>query len=190
MTAMATQSEPSTSRPSRIAYRVRQFRASLWPRVTTEERALVAALLPEAAVALFERMPRRDQRHSLNVLHALRRQGHDQPDLAAGALLHDVGKTVHAGRRLRLWHRVAIVLMNAVHPGWVARLASPQPQSWRYPFYAHLHHPEQSAILAQQAGCTSLVVDLIRRHQTQVAGSPLTVEDQLLAWLQAADDEH
>lgn len=172
----------------RIRYRVQQFSASLWPRVTTQDRSLVAALLPGLAVALFERMPRRDQRHSLNVLHTLHRAGHDQPDLSAAALLHDVGKTVHAGRRLRLWHRVVIVLLNAVNSSWVARLASDQPESWRYPLYAHLHHPAQGALLAQQAGCTALTVDLIRRHQTRLAPPPANPADQLLIWLQAADD--
>ena len=34
-----------------------------------------------------------DQRHSLNVMRTLRRQGHTEPDLLAAALLHDVGKS-------------------------------------------------------------------------------------------------
>ncbi len=172
----------------RVRYRVQQFVTSLRPRVTTPERALIAALLPGPAVALFERMALRDQRHSLNVLHAVRRAGHDQADLAAAALLHDVGKTVHPGRRLRLWHRVLIVLLNAVNPSWVARLASDQPQSWRYPFFVHLHHPEYSAALAHAAGCSPLTVDLIRRHQIRLAYPPASVADELLLWLQAADD--
>lgn len=188
MAIPSTHTQPATRKSSRAGYRVRQFVMSLRPQVAAEERALVAGLVPAPAVALFERMPLRDQRHSLDVLHALRGSGHDQPDLAAAALLHDVGKTVHEGRQLRLWHRVLIVLLDALNPGWVARLANPQPRSWRYPFYAHLHHPEQSAALALAAGCTPLTVELIRRHQRKLASAPLAAEDQLLAWLQAADD--
>jgi hypothetical protein len=172
----------------RTRYRVQQFGASLWPRVTTQERQLVADLLPGAAAALFQRMPQRDQRHSLNVLHTLQGAGHAESDLAAAALLHDVGKTVHPGRRVLLWHRVIIVLLNAVDATWVARLASEQPSSWRYPFYAHLHHPAQGAALAQQAGCTPLTVDLILRHQARLTAPPASAADQLLIWLQAADD--
>lgn len=181
---------PATLSPTpwqRLRYRAGQLLMSLRPQVAAEEAALVESVLGPAA-PLFWRMAPRDQRHSLNVAQALQREGHRHPDLLTAALLHDVGKTVHEGRRLRLRHRVVIVLLNALHPGLVLRLASSDPRSWRYPYYVHLHHPAQSAALAEAAGCSPLAVELIRRHQEKLAAAPCSEADRLLALLQAADD--
>ncbi len=82
--------------------------------------------------------------------------GHDCPDLLAAALLHDAAKTAQPGRRLRLGHRVLVVLMEAAKPGWVEKVARSTPNDWRYPFYLHLHHPEMGARLAQEVGCSQL----------------------------------
>jgi hypothetical protein len=132
-------------------YRVQQFLSSLWPRVSGKERALVAECLPPAAAALFGQMARRDQRHSLDVFQRVRQTAPDQADLAAAALLHDAAKTALPGRRLRLCHRVLIVLLQAARPGWVQQIARDDPGSWRYPFYLHTHHPELGGELAQQS---------------------------------------
>jgi hypothetical protein len=167
---------------------VQQFLVALWPRVTADERAAVAASLPEAAAALFERMTRRDQRHSLDVLNRVRPAAPGQPDLDAAALLHDAAKTALPGRRLRLYHRVLIVLIQAIRPGWMQDLAQDNPDSWRYPFYLHLHHPQLGARLAQEAGCSALTAELIRRHQVKSARPPRDEFERLLAVLQAADD--
>ena len=170
------------------AYRVQQFLVSLWPGVTPEEQALVTARLPAPAVNLFVRMARRDQRHSLNVLHRVQYVAPDQPDLLAAALLHDVAKTAQPGRRLRLHHRVLVVLMEAARPGWVQRAACSNSDTWRYPFYLHLHHPALGARLAERAGCSPLTVELIRRHQEKLDHAPRNETERLLALLQAADD--
>ena len=58
--------------------------------------------------------------------------------------------------RLRLRHRVVIVLLSAANKEWVSRLASDDPSSWRYPFYVHLNHPAMGAVLVQEAGCSPL----------------------------------
>lgn len=173
---------------AQLRYRVGQFFASLAPSVSADERAALRRWLPPQGVELFERMLLRDQRHSLNVCQALRAAGHDHPDLLAAALLHDVAKTAQPGRKLGLGHRVLVVLMEAVKPGWVAAVARNDPTDWRYPFHVHLHHPEQGAKLASAAGCSPLTVALIRRHQTKLTGTPVDEEDRLLALLQMADD--
>ena len=172
----------------RARYRVGQFRASLRPWVTRDERAILALWLPPEAEELFWQMPRRDQRHSLNVFYTLRGVGSDQPDLLAAALLHDVGKSVRSGARLRLFHRVLIVLLEAVRPGWVTRLAVEDPTSWRYPLTIHLHHPEVGAQLALGVGCSQLTARLIANHQVKLAGEPADEEERYLALLQLADE--
>jgi hypothetical protein len=101
-----------------------------------------------------------------------------------------MGKTVHHGRPPRVWHRVAVVLLDTLSPGAVDRIASADPASWRYPFYAHRHHPDHGAQLAAAAGCTPLTVELIRRHQDKLSRPPADERERLLALLQAADDAH
>jgi hypothetical protein len=172
----------------RVLYRVRQFLGSLWPHITPDEQSELSRWLPPQAVAVFRQMTLRDQRHSLIVLRRLQAAAPDQPDLLAAALLHDVAKTAQPGRRIRLHHRVLVVLMNATRPGWVQQVARNDPGSWRYPFYLHLHHPDLGARLAEQAGCSALTVELIRRHQEKLTHAPRNETERLLALLQAADD--
>jgi putative nucleotidyltransferase with HDIG domain len=167
------------------AYRIQQFiravGAWIWP-VDLQEFLESHALSPTAE-QLFRAMPRYDQQHALRVCCALKKMGHAQPDLLAAALLHDVGKTVHPSGGLRLWHRVAAVLMRAFWPGQLERFGRDQPGSWRWPFYVAQHHAALGAELARQAGCSPGTVELIRRHEDP----PDPSSDPSLAALQAAD---
>ncbi|MCU0502730.1 MAG: hypothetical protein MUC51_13375 [Anaerolineae bacterium] len=162
--------------PRRPLYRSRQFfqalGAGLSP-LTLEERDLAGEHLPRSARDLFDAMSRADQRHSLKVAAALHAAGYDHPALLQAALLHDCAKREGG---VRLWHRAQ---------------PAPARADWRYPMWAHLHHPERGAELAAAAGCDPLAVTLIGRHQEPSAahaGDPSL--DELLAALQAADDDN
>ncbi len=174
----------------RVRYRGQQFFAALHARVAPAEVESLHAVLPPAGLILFQRMPAADQRHSLDVYHALRSAGYRDADLLAAALLHDVAK---AGR-LRIWRRVALVLLNAATPGRrvLARLARPAAaSSWRYPFYVAVHHPALGAQQAEAAGCSARTVWLIAHHQTppiDVRGADAARLAMLQA-LQKVDDE-
>ncbi len=153
--------------------------------VPTQELGLLNEYLTPLQAELFLRMPRCDQRHGLDVFYALQRKQNDDHDLLAAALLHDVGKSKE---RLRLWHRVLIVLIRVASTSLLDRLALEEPRSWRYPFFVHQQHPELGAELAQAAGCSPTTVELIRRHQEPSANNPLkTHRDKLLVALQEAD---
>jgi hypothetical protein len=144
-------------------YRAQQFFWALGSRMEPGDWAEVGALLTPAQMALFRQMPRYDRRHGLHVARTLRATGNDDPDLLTAALLHDVAKS--AGP-LRLWHRVAIVLLKAFAPRWLSWLArEAASRHWRYPFYIHRIHPQIGARWAEEAGCSALTAWLIAHHQ-------------------------
>jgi hypothetical protein len=133
---------------------------------------------------LFDSMPRYDRRHALSVLCTLQTQGYADADLLAAALLHDVGKTVRQPSPLRLWHRVAVVLMRTFWPGLLERIGQDRPGSWRRAFFVQRNHAALSTELAQQAGCSERTVELILRHEDL----PSAADDPMLAALRAADN--
>ena len=158
-------------------HRVRQFASHLRARVTEEEMARAHAILPMNTAALFDGMPVADRRHAMDVVDRLLAAGHDDRDLLAAALLHDAAK----GHRMRLWHRVAGVLLEAFAPSILRRLADPDPGSWRHPFHLYLHHAELSSRLALGAGCSERTAAFIR-------GAPSAADVRLGRALEAADD--
>lgn len=168
---------PSGRAAARALYRSRQFFGSVRPRIDADLRAEAFRLLREPERRLFATMTLRDQQHCLDVYRRLRQQGHDDPDLLAAALLHDVGKG-----RIALWHRVAYVLLEARVPALLRRLAVPgEGQGWRQALYRCRHHPELGAELAREAGSSDQVVALIR------ADARASPDGRLMA-LQAADE--
>jgi hypothetical protein len=131
--------------------------------INEEERAVVAATLSPALTELFYRQGANDQRHALDVYETLRDWGYDDLPLLQAALLHDVGKT--AGHvRVPILYRVANVLIRVVQPAWLLRLASPNPRSWRHPFYVYNQHPARGAAMARAAGASPAVAALITAH--------------------------
>jgi len=146
----------------RWGYRFRQFlmRARAGDAPTAHETA--QGVLSEAGYALFQEMSLGDQVHALYVLRALGAVGTMSTDLAQAALLHDVGKSKG---HLTLPFRVLIVFLEWVGGGLLERLALAEPTSWRYPFYVHVHHAELGALLCEEAGCSPLMVYLVRYHE-------------------------
>jgi hypothetical protein len=167
------------------AYRVQQFiqavGAWFWPEEV--EEALLGRYLSPQGVDLFRTMPRYDQQHALRVYRTLHQQGHEESDLLAAAWLHDVGKTGPQRGGVRLWHRVAVVLMRAFRPGLLEQVGQDKRKGWRRPFYVQEHHAAIGAELALQAGCSAATADLICRHEDP----PSPADDPLLAALRAAD---
>jgi hypothetical protein len=157
--------------------RAEQFIAHLRAGVSAGEVEQAHRLLPDTARSLFDAMPVADRRHALDVVARLMAAGHEDPDLLAAALLHDAGK----GHRMWLWHRVGGVLLEAAAPRLLARLASAEPASWRYPFHLYLNHAALSADAAAGAGCSPRTVAFIR-------GSSTGTDASLAAALTAADE--
>lgn len=162
----------------RGAYRVGQFVGALRPNLHAHERAAVRRILGQRLYALFESMGLRDQRHCYDVYLALQHRGCSDRDLLAAALLHDAGKGRMAGGPVRLWHRVAYVILAATAPSLLHRLTRREGGG-----LATLHrHAEVGAQLAQSLGASPRIVEAIRQHEDPAPG------DETLRLLRIADD--
>jgi type IV secretory pathway TrbD component len=158
-------------------HRVAQLVAHVRARVDPVEEAFVQRTLAPPALALFAAMPVADRRHALDVAERLLAAGYDDRDLLSAALLHDAAK----GHRMRLWHRVSGVLLEAIAPSILRRMARRDPHSWRHPFHLYLHHEGISADMVDAAGCPPRVGAFIR-------GTGEDADASLLQALKAADD--
>lgn len=169
-----------------VGMRLRQGLRALSAWANPVDWDTASAVLSPAQLALFRRMRRSEQLHSLNVLRSLRANGYDEPALMLAALLHDVGKTRAA---YHLWDRVLVVLAKAAVPGLVQNWGGTgEPVGWRRPFAISLQHPRWSADMVQAAGADPLAIALIERHQEHLEHPPQSKFERLLAALQSADD--
>src|SRR6266540_6817732 len=158
-------------------YRLRQFFAALMARLTPAERKLVARTLSRAELALFERMPRYDQRHCLDVCITLRAAGYDDPLLLRAALLHDCGKVDDDGRPIPLIYYGAFVVIQRLAPALYAWAARDGRGPLR-PFAIHAAHDERSARMAEAAGSPPEIVATLRDY----AERRMTERTRALSW--------
>lgn len=154
--------------------RIRRTRRYMWARVGDDERRGLAAWLTRPELELFDRMPRADQRHALDVLEALRAQEATDRDLLIAGLLHDAGK----GPSVRLVHRVAWSL-GQKYGAWVWRATGRLPTFGRG-LDRMRRHAAVSADLAAEAGCSPRTVELIRCQDAPLdeAGRSLQSADE------------
>ncbi len=179
--------------PFRIYHRVRQFANGALAYVHPDEMLIAAHLLPKPALARFCHLPLDAQRHSFNVLYSLQDAAWIDPDLAAAALLHDVGKMACDDGNLHysVWARVLLVLLDVVCPHKVNHLSSPDPRSgWRYLLHVHRAHPEIGAAWAKNDECSELTCWLIAHHQDELTVPPQSNPQELLTMLQWADNRN
>jgi hypothetical protein len=155
--------------------KVRQTVRHLTGRVSSEERASLETWLTPGQLDLFARMHRADRRHGLDVVAALKADGHTEPELLLAGLFHDASK----GPRTRLIHRMTWSLGEHYGP-WVWRLARPLP-TFGTALDRMASHAVDSALLAQAAGCPDATADLIRhqaRPRDPVLGEALRLADE------------
>ena len=164
--------------------------------LSSADQTLVNAILSTSPQRrLFTQMPPNDQQHAIAVARTLQQAQHTEPALMQAALLHDVGKSIGQP----IFHRVAIVLLEAFWPSMLVKLSKlaetghptdAQVRSitwWRRPFVVHAQHPAIGAEWAKNVGCDPLAVNLIFRHQDKLQVIA-TEEDKLLIALQWADN--
>jgi len=134
-------------RLQRIQYRLWQLWRAVTGRVSVAERRFVAAQLTVAEQPLFARLPRYDQRHALDVVQLLQREGSTTPALIGMVLLHDIGKVSDTGRPLGLgWYGV-IVLTQRLLPAVYTWLLTHYE-----PVQRHAQHEQRSVTMARMVG--------------------------------------
>jgi hypothetical protein len=138
---------------------VRRFLGALSPRrLSPDDAAWVRTQLLDGERALWEQLPRADQKHAAGVARLVAAElGDDatRPVLAA-ALLHDVGKVdAHLGTT----GRVAATLIGRRRGGrWAAE------RGWRGRIGRYLHHDAIGADLLVAAGSDPLTAAWARDH--------------------------
>lgn len=140
--------------------------------------ALAARHLSAAEFELWARLSGRDRGHSVRVLRRLLAAGEPDALLLKAALLHDIGKAVVP---VRLWHRIALVLLEAAGEPWPSRLARADGRAWSRTLEVLHRHAAIGAELARAAGSEPALVDLIARHDGPIG------DDRRLRRLRRAD---
>ena len=158
-------------------YRLRQFFAAFGGHASLDERVMVVRLLDPGELRLFERMPRFDQRHCLDVYHTLARAGHDDPLLLRAALIHDCGKVADDGRTIPLLYYGLFVVLKRFAPALYQRAAG-DGHGPLWPFAVHVAHEQRAALLAELAGSPPELVAILRDYAAQRLTEPAAA----LAW--------
>ena len=117
--------------------------------LSPREQAEADALLAPASAALFWAQPRQDQRHGVDVMHAVLRSRPGDRLAAETALLHDVGKR-HS--------RLGAIGRSAATAAAAGGL--PLPARW----VEYLRHGELGASDLAAAGSDSFIVEFTRIH--------------------------
>ena len=168
---------------ARLRYRAGQFFRGFHARLTPNEIAVVRSLLSPAELRMFLALDPRDRRHSYDVLHWLQvTAGSRKPSevLLKAALLHDVGKG-----RLRVWDRIAFVLLEHVSTRFVEMLGSaqeaPKGLRWRRALWRLRHHAELGARVLGEVDADPRVITLVAGHSRGDSGG----DDELRRLIEA-----
>ncbi|MBN1285974.1 MAG: HD domain-containing protein [Anaerolineae bacterium] len=169
-----------------VFYRLRQGIRALTAFARPVDYDTARRHLSPGLMALFGRMRRSEQQHSIEVLRTLRAMGHTDPDLMVAALLHDVGKS---RAPFHFWDRVLVVLVEALCPTCFERWGRGAPVGWRRPFVVGLQHAAWGAEMVREAGGSARAAELVARSDA-VKGKepPAGAIGELLAALVAADN--
>ncbi len=171
--------------------RLRQGLRALFAFSQALDTPLAARYLTAEQLALFQRMRRGEQLHSLNVLRGVLAQEGDKempPELATAALLHDVGKIRYP---LRLWQKTIAVLVRTFVPSLFVRLSRGDPEQFiNRPFVVYALHPAWSAELLTQTGACDVAIWLVAHHAENADRWRDHDQYPLLKRLQEADDQN
>lgn len=170
-----------------LSYRLRQGMRALFAFSQQVDYTLAASALTPPQLALFRQMSRGEQLHSLNVLRTiLEQESHTPDDLAAAALLHDVGKSRY---RLSIAQKSLAIIVHKALPGLYRSLSRGDTLNlWRAPFIVRQQHPRWGAEMLRQTHTAERVLWLVEHHQDAAAKWQNHPHYELLRRLQRADN--
>jgi hypothetical protein len=145
--------------------------------------------LNEKEMALFRRLSKSEQLHSLNVLRDVLAQASETPsDLAVAALLHDAGKSRW---KLAVWQKTISVLVKKLLPEWDEKLRREEGLNiWTAPFVVRRHHPKWSGELLSEIGSSEAATWLATHHADNAEQWQNSPYYEMLLRLQAADNKN
>jgi hypothetical protein len=156
---------------ARPAGRVGQAFCALRPgSVPDEVQQRGLNILTPAQQEAFSEMDRFDHAHALCVFRWLDEAANDDTDLLVAGLLHDIGK-VDGTHRVRLFERVANVLLAKGAPALRDRIAGPSPSGDTAGLSLAVHHARIGAERCRRLGCSSETIDLIASYDDPAARS-------------------
>ena len=172
----------------KIPYRLRQFINAVTGYPSSRDIGMVRNVLSPELYVHFSQMQKSEQTHSIQICKDLKSNGEENKDLLTAALMHDVGKNRYP---LSLSQRVLIVICSKIFPKKVDKWGTRELKGWNKPFVVAKQHPVWGAEIAQNAGASETVVNLIRKHQEKDIGGDASQdsskEDLLLIKLQELD---
>lgn len=169
-----------------LVHRLQQGIRALLAFAWEVDEALAARYLNPAQLALFKQMTRGEQLHSLRVLQLVLEQGTAPDDLAAAALLHDVGKIRYP---MNVFQKTLPVLVRLVSVKLARRIAHMgEDNRLARPFVVFNRHPVWSGELVSQTGASDRLIWLVRYHADELADWQDHPDLELLKRLQQADN--
>ncbi len=151
--------------------RIQEGLVALWPRREPDEAQVLSFWLTEAQRQAFLDLPAHDRGHLVRVARTIAHRAPTNTDLIVAGLLHDLGKADN-GHHVRLFDRVANVLIGRASPRLLRWLARPNAPWWRAGLTLVVHHPEIGAERAARLGCSERVVWLIKHHEDSFIDDP------------------
>lgn len=142
--------------------RIKQGMRALFAFAQPVDETLAARYLDAAEYVLFLRLTRGEQLHSLNVLRDVLAQGVTSRELAAAALLHDIGKVQYA---MSVFQKTLPVIVRVVAPSlfdWLSQRNPSHPLA--LPFVVNVQHPAWGAALLAPLGTAEQVLWLVAHH--------------------------
>jgi hypothetical protein len=171
-----------------VVYRLQQGLRALLSFSQPVEWALAERYLSPRLLVLFKQMNRDEQLHSLAVLRDVLAQSDTPTDLAAAALLHDVGKSRYP---IGVWQKTFAVMVRAIVPDAYYRWSKGSPLNlWERPFVVYEQHPVWSAQMLREAGASDTVCWLAGEHATVAEKWQSHPQVEWLRRLQQADNQN
>ena len=177
----------------RVLYRIRQFFLAVTSRLTDDDLAFVRNHLTIPEMALFELLPRDEQKHSIAIARKMLSLAHgsalkhDKRVLAKAGLLHDVGKSAV---KLGITDRAMLVVLRRMIRPVYDKLAekgkAPNSAFVYRKFFVHREHGRIGAKALMKAGTEEKVISIVEAHDSP----PRNNDPVELVFLRKIDNEN